>query len=97
MKESKEMLVSYVVATRYVARWGAKWDSSVLPVGEYQTYAETENVTTRMMPSKLANSYKPKKNYILVEIRLELYRRTQKRDQRLRCLSFWVRPIREQR
>jgi len=68
-----------------------------LPLGEYQTYAEAENVTTRMMPSKLANSYKPKKNYILVEIRLELYRRTQKRDQRLRCLSFWVQPVREKR
>jgi|ERR1017187_432424 hypothetical protein len=88
MDDSKEKLKSYVVMTRYVARRAGNWDSSLVPVGEYQTRAEAAKTVALMMPTKLAKSYKPKEGYVLVQIRIELYRRTAKGDHRLPCLSF---------
>jgi hypothetical protein len=85
----------YVVVARYIARRGGNWDSSIVPVGEYETFAEAESVAAKIIPPKLAKRYTPKEGYILAEIRIELYRKREKGEYRLRLLSFDVKPTRK--
>lgn len=95
MDQSEVKPKLYVVVARYIARRGGNWDSSIVPVGEYETFAEAESVAAKIVPTKLAKSYTPKAGYVLAEIRIELYRKKEKGEYRLRLLTFDVKPIRK--
>ena len=81
---------SYRVLVRYTIRRDRIYKSEMVPLNGYQSFAEAQQAVQGMRLKELAENYKLDKGDVLAGLRIEIFRKTERGERRVRVYSLSI-------